>query len=369
MRKEGRVKLKYFFSILMVSFVMIMMGCVSTDSVGSKSASEDSRVLKPHADIRGGLGWNKVDLNEYDLRGSDLTKTIFDSFTEWPEKSKLPEGFDPGILMEYGRNPGLGIADLHKQNITGKNINVAIIDQPLLLDHIEYAGKIKSYTKINTGYAAPQMHGPAVTSILCGNTCGVAPDVNVYYWAEPSWKGDHKYRTQALDEIIKFNEGKSLADQIRIVSVSKGYDTSEPNLDKWIEKIDEAEKAGIYVIHCSRNMFGAKPPLSNNRDNPDDYEVCYLVDRYSLDPSNHLFAPIDNRTYAHWKGTEAYTFGSLGGFSWGAPYIAGVAALGLQVDPNLTVSEIERLLMESGTPFHGGKLINPVRFIEMIKAR
>ena len=74
--------------------------------------------------------------------------------------------------------------------------------------------------------------------------------------------------------------------------------------------------------------------------------------------------PIDNRTFASVEGKDAYTFWSKGGNSWGASYIAGVAALGIQVNPDLTVQQIDQLLYESGWDFLKGKLINPVRFVE-----
>lgn len=68
-------------------------------------------------------------------------------------------------LMEQGKRPTLGVKSLHKEGITGKGINVAIIDQNLLLDHPEYSEKIVEY--YDTGCNMPQgtgsMHGPAVT--------------------------------------------------------------------------------------------------------------------------------------------------------------------------------------------------------------
>jgi len=53
--------------------------------------------------------------------------------------------------------------------------------------------------------------------------------------------------------------------------------------------------------------------------------------------------------------------------SWGAPYIAGVVALGMQVNPDLSVDQIDKLLYESGWDFQRGKLINPIGFVETAK--
>jgi hypothetical protein len=50
--------------------------------------------------------------------------------------------------------------------------------------------------------------------------------------------------------------------------------------------------------------------------------------------------------------------------SWGAPYYAGVVALGIQVNPNLRPDQIDKLLYDSGWDFQKGKLINPVGFVK-----
>ena len=84
-------------------------------------------------------------------------------------------------IMERGKNPGLGIRALHERGVTGKDVNVAIIDQNLLLNHPEFAGKIAAYydTGCGTEENSGSMHAPAVTSILVGDSIGVAPDARV----------------------------------------------------------------------------------------------------------------------------------------------------------------------------------------------
>ena len=82
------------------------------------------------------------DLRAMDLRGADLFKTTFDSFTSWPSREMLPEGFDPERVLEWGKCPGLGVRELHERGVTGKGVHVAIIDQPLLMDHEEYKDQL-----------------------------------------------------------------------------------------------------------------------------------------------------------------------------------------------------------------------------------
>lgn len=349
----------------------LLSPCVTINLIfaeNNEPAYKPGYTTELHEDLREVILRRKhIDLPSYDLRNNDLTKTIFDTFTLWPKAEYLPKGFNPEEVLDLGRDPGLGVRELNSRGITGKGVNIAIIDQPLLLDHIEYKDQVRSYVEIETAPAGPQMHGAAVASLLCGNTCGVAPEVNLYYWAEPSWKRDYKYRTSALDQIIQFNEGKKLEDKIRVVSISKGFSPDEPNLKQWKEKIQEAEMKGIYVVHCSDKMMGVCPPLYGDRDAIESYELCYFLSGYGFSGSGYLYAPNDNRTYASWLKNDAYTFGSQGGLSWDAPYIAGVVALGLQVKPDLTVEEIDKLLMKTGYPFNFGKIINPIGFIEYLE--
>lgn len=55
-----------------------------------------------------------------------------------------------------------------------------------------------------------------------------------------------------------------------------------------------------------------------------------------------------------------------GGLSGGAPYIAGVIALGLQVNTNVSPALIRECLYSTGTPFKRGWIINPAAFLEKV---
>ncbi len=351
--------MKWYFRCAITAFVLL-----PTVTISAQSESP----VELHEDLRGViLTMNGKDLTQLDLRESDLAKTTFDSFTPWPTSDLMPNGFDPEALIERGKNPGLGVRQLHKDGMTGKGVHVAMIDQPLLENHIEYRDQLASYTTIQTGDAGPQMHGPAVASILAGKTCGVAPEAILHYWAIPMWKRDYQYYCEALEQILEYNKEKSSSEQIRIVSVSKGFDVNDQNLDQWETLLDEAKENGVYVVHCSRNMFGVNCPIDKDPDVSEHFQLCEFYSKPTYNETGKLFAPIDNRTTANPKGEEAYTFWSKAGLSWGAPYIAGVAALGLQIDPKLTESEIEQLLYESGSDFQNGKLINPAGFIHAVK--
>lgn len=383
--------LVYIFLII-VLISLVFSGCTKEDNIEKEHVdiqlntedNESSKVEEKTANMKLKISefsdlrqvilvMEEKSIKDLDLTGEydTLLKTTFDTRTEWPSKDKLPKEFNPQEIIEIGKNPGLGIRDLHNQGFTGQGINVAIIDQPLLLGHEEYKDKVVKYTAIECEDVGPQMHGPAVASILVGNDCGVAPSASLYYWAEPSWKGDYVYRVTALDQIIEHNKDKPLNERIRVVSVSKGFSPDEDNLSMWKEKIKEAEKDGIIVVHCSdegnEGFFGLGCKLYEDRDNPENYDICYFAKNKSfLKSENLLYVPIDNRATADYKGENDYTFWAQGGLSWGAPYLAGVIALGLQVNPNLKEEEIYKYLRETCTPFNGGCIINPKAFIHKV---
>ncbi len=267
-------------------------------------------------------GYCGVDLSRLDLsRQGELLRAVpFDNSTVWPQRDLLPQDFDPKKVMEWGKDPGLRIKQLHERGITGRGVHVAIIDQPLLLDHVEYKDQLAGYTDIDTGNAGPQMHGAAVASLLVGKACGTAPGAILHFWAEPSWKGDYQYRCRAMEQIIQYNRDKKKSEQIRIVSVSKGFSRREPNLDQWKTLLAQAQQAGIYVIHCEKMGFGAGCRFLEDSGDPVNYQLCAFYRGGSVYPeSGTLFTPIDHRTTASPKAKDAYTFWTSGGLSWGAP--------------------------------------------------
>jgi len=154
-------------------------------------------------------------VNEYgDVRWKDLSKLdlsarkgliptlTFNTKTVWPEQAKMPPGSDPNKILTDAMNPGLGVRRLHQQGITGKSVNVAIIDQPTYMVHVEFAGKIAAYHDTGCETDESSMHGPALASLLVGANCGTAPGARVYYAAAPSWKRDAAYYAKGLDWII-----------------------------------------------------------------------------------------------------------------------------------------------------------------------
>ncbi|MDD4626903.1 MAG: S8 family serine peptidase [Syntrophomonas sp.] len=77
--------------------------------------------------------------------------------------------------------------------------------------------------------------------------------------------------------------------------------------------------------------------------------------------------PSDFRTTASNNGDDQYVYWAYGGFSMAIPYIAGLTALALQVNPDMTFEQIINTIIETKTVTSEGRyIINPKKFIDSI---
>jgi hypothetical protein len=329
-----------------------------------------------------------TDLSHLDLSHSrdDLMYAIFDSKTTWPEN--MPADFDWQAIMETGKNPGLGVRSLHERGITGKGVGIAIIDQPLVVEHHEYINQLRLYEEINIEpYVQSQMHGPAVASIAVGKTVGVAPGADLYYIA--SWAGDFDdsggftynftYIAQAIRRIIEINTQLPSDRKIRVISISVGWQKDQKGYAEIIAAVEEAEKAGMLVVYSNQKLMGiGRAPLSNP-DAFQSYEPGLLWAKgFYANPTygKFLLVPMDSRTTASPTGKDEYVFYPAGGMSWAIPYIAGMYALAVQVDPAITPDKFWKIALETGQTieilhegqaYQLGPILDPVALIAALQ--
>jgi hypothetical protein len=334
------------------------------------------------------------DLSELDLRDSGvaLAHANFDDHTVWPAPERLPPGFDRQRLVEMGKNPGLGVRSLHAKGITGRGVGIAIIDNPLLTDHQEYAERLRLYEEDNVrSEAQAQMHGPAVASIAVGKTVGVAPEADLYYigrWAfdaegaaggRPSLTS--KYEAEAIHRILQINEQLPADRQIRVISISFGWQLGQRGFAETTKAAQEAKAAGLLVISSSVEMTHGFKFHGLGRDllsSADDF-ASYRPARWGQDMyANHdrLLVPMDLRATASPTGKDEYAFYAEGGWSWAVPYIAGAYALAAQVDPKITPERFWALAMKTGRTvavkdgersISLGPILDPARLIEALR--
>ncbi|MCL2050185.1 MAG: S8 family peptidase [Lachnospiraceae bacterium] len=319
----------------------------------------------------------EIDLRSYDISGFDLTQyeaeleyAVFDKETKWPQS--LPESFNPALIMELGKDPGLGIKSLHQQGITGKGISIAIIDEPLLTNHNEIKDNLRLYELLHN-QAASSFHGTMVASLAAGRTVGVAPDANIYFIASTPGeillldgelkeaKKDLSYYAEAVERVLEINECLPENEKIKAVSISLGFDLKDKGADKFHEVIELAKEAGIFVITVSPEhnhdfiLLGLGRSFNNDPDDFVSYDMALMWKDFFIADDNHnfisgeniLYVPIDSRTFAACTGDDDYMFSAMGGNSLAVPWLAGLYALCLQVNPELTADEFVKLALET----------------------
>ncbi len=303
------------------------------------------------------------DLSGVDFSASPdkLLYTTFDSKTVWPDN--LPEGFDPQQILDRNRNPGLGVRSLHEQGITGKGVNIGIVDNRLLTDHVEYKGRLKMYRDFNTWGEPASMHGSAVASIAVGSTVGVAPEANLYYVSQdPAKFGETEECTapvlEGLTYLLDLNELLPEKDRLDVISISYGW-TEKKGGEELTALVERAKEAGIFVVSSSiKENYGmdfsgtSRDPASNPDDRSAYRPGLFFAANYQRSPSDFkevLMIPMDYRATASPTGPEDYVNYVYGGYSWAAPYLAGVYALARQVKPDVSPEEFYRLAMETSS--------------------
>ncbi len=312
-------------------------------------------------------GLQNVDLRRLDLRplAARLQALPFDTRTRWPGRDSLPAGFDPAAELERGRDPGLGVRALHRRGIDGRGVGIAIVDQPLLLPHDEYA-----VTRLDsTGLAGfpPQMHGPAVLSVAAGRTCGVAPGATVHYFAVPMWENANRHYVAALEKILALNRTLPRARRIRVVSISDGAFAERADSADWASVSERAKRVGLVLVTCDRRFVRFGMLQRAWGADPGDAGAYRPSRRYAHD-DDALRVP-GTRALAAPAGRGVYTFFPDGGMSWGAPYLAGLAALACQVRPDVRPAEIAAALVATARRTDAGPIVDPEAFIERVRAR
>lgn len=312
-------------------------------------------------------GFQNISLVRLDLRDKIelINSMTFDTLTEWPSEDKLPVGFNPAKLLKEGKTPGLGIRFLHEKGIDGSGIGIAIIDQPLLLGHEEYSSRIIRYDATGLDGISPQMHGSPIASIAVGKNIGIAPGASLTYFAVPMWESDNTPYVNALRKIFKLNKKLPDKEKIRVVSISTGMFPKFKNFDEWNEVLNQAEKLGILVVTCDQAIleYGILSLIPG--EDPDSVQ-SYKPGKY-VSEDDTIRVPGANKTVASHRGNDVYTYDRKGGMSWGAPYIAGLAVLAYQVDPEITPQNIVRYLIETAVNTKSGPVVNPKEFIKIVE--
>jgi hypothetical protein len=347
--------------------------------------------MKNFVNERGGseLTFEHLDVSEYDLSKLNILNVRYAEDTKWPNDSaKLPKGFKPKDFLEYRKNPGLGIRQLHKQGIDGKGRKVAIIDSFRLFDHLEYHNQLKGYEEIHINpenYEGGSLGG--FISALVGKTCGVAPKAEVYCYAVDVTNRTQVSFAEAIRKVCELhkkliNEGQTGIDAIlTIKGISSELFKDEEGYADALQAAEEATKLGIWCrIGSARfkehGMWREERiccKADGDVDNPDDF----ILDEYSVLnriplQQEELFRgslcfPGGGWTVALSVKMNEYVFANASG-PYMAAYAVGLYLLAKSVKLDLEPEEYWRLGIETGDFRKGiGTIVNPQRLINELK--
>lgn len=331
--------------------------------------------VKPYLDVR----WKDLRNALKDSDKSMVRTFRYNNATLWPEFNigNMPLKNYVNELLERAKNPGLGVRKLHQEGITGKGVTVAIIDQPLYLNHPEFEGKIIEYHDVGCESEKSSMHGPSVASLLVGTYCGTAPDAKLFYAAAPSWNKDAAFQARALDWLIEKNQQLPKGQKIRVVSVSAAPSGQgspfETNTEQWDQACRRAEAVGIMILDCTEHHGFISPAYfrMSNVELPAGCEAGSPTSKWGGHiTQTKIFVPTCPRTSAeqYTEDQKEYVYWGQGGLSWAIPYCAGVLAMGWQVDPDATPEQMKELLFESAYQNkQGAMIINPLQFIRTVQ--
>lgn len=346
---------------------------------------QPAKVISPgELDVRS-CNISSWDLTQYTVQ--ELADVLsFDSRTKFPPRTKLPKGFDPHRILQNGKNPGLGVRNLHAQGITGKGVSMAIIDQNLLLGHVEYAPNVVFYEEDsfwNSIGAGASMHAPAVVSIAAGKSVGVAPAARIFAFAGKFKVNagifDARPVATMLHRVAELNAQLSADKKIRVVSISRGFDKRDLGSEEFNAAKNALEKDGVAVFITNDVDTLSRGHSLNDPENTANYcrPAYWSGDVSSLSADmQEVVVPTDFRTTASPTGTNDYVHYANGGLSWAVPYVAGLYALGVQVYPQLTKEIFMKAAHETATvrncEYEGEKfsmpLVNPANLINYLKS-
>jgi subtilisin family serine protease len=241
-------------------------------------------------------------------------------------------------------------------------------------------------------------HGTSLTSVLLGFAyCGpdeqlpeyfngVAPKATVIpvrvgsqHNSSERWESLFAH---AVIHVVNLKVSGALGDSPLVISISSGLSSQVPLIRA---AIDYAIDSGVIVVVAAGNEAsagmrypGAYPEVISvgatcflhqfPADDPTTYQ--WLTDDVSeFDPSQHPVAPFSAHELPGQEldlvapgfpipmpltinGQADYTFG--GGTSQACPHVAGIAALMLQKNPDLTQAQVEGILVSSVLPLSPG---------------
>lgn len=311
---------------------------------------------------------SKCDLSE--CSKDVLLRVTFDTSTLWSEK--LPQGFNPGALINNKRL-GFGFEEAHKLGFTGKGVLVAVIDHPSNVDHEEIKERIKDYIVLNEEYDYSHFHGLSVLSMLCGKNIGIAPEVDVIFYAgQPFSNNEDDINRYAITCLQDIKKKILVGEPIRIVNMSNSWLLygSEELKKEVLALRNELENLGCVIIDSPKFFESFRYLDCKGDDDFQHIDNYYLPPFFGIDKKDRLNFLSGGKLTASYLSKNEYKFQPVGSASYSIPQLVGFYALALQINPNLNYQEFVNVCYQNCCISNKGfKVVNPVATLMAIIKR
>ncbi|MGL4799415.1 MAG: S8 family peptidase [Cellulosilyticaceae bacterium] len=229
----------------------------------------------------------------------------------------------------------IGAPKLWKQDITGKNIKIAILDTGCDKNHPDLAGQIiggRNFTADDKGdpnnYMDYNGHGTHVAGTIAAKrdgsgVTGVAPDAKLLILKVLDSKGTGSYQglIAAIDYAIK--------QKVSIISMSLGGPQDYPPLHNIIKKAVQAE----IIVVCAASNDGDGRPETSEYAYPAYYAEVVSVGAMTFNRQGAAFSNSNNQVDLIAPGVNilstfpAGKYVILSGTSMATPHVSGALAL------------------------------------------
>ncbi len=240
----------------------------------------------------------------------------------------------------------LHVADAHEQ-LTGKNVVVAVIDSAVDGAHPELAGALMgSFNAISRGGArGGQPHGTGIASIIAarGQLSGVAPGVRlaaVRAFSRSGAIGPALSTTQALLKGLDW----AFLQKARIFNLS----FAGPKDPLFLKALEGLSARGAILIAAAGNEGAHSPALYPAADkNVIAVSAVDNMDRLFTASSRGKYVEVAAPGVDILVAAPGKRFGFLSGTSMAAAHVTGIAALVAERRPEISADDLRRILQET----------------------